>query len=145
MSIADVAYEVVARKFTPSDTEPGMCAMVTRQMLMRALGLSYDQFYARFRTVAVDGRSLADVPWARDIQATLRSLGYNVPLDEVQGGDILCTWQLAKQGHIGVLYDSRLLIENTGQSRGLLISGFNRLTPVEQIPVEHWEAFRIPN
>lgn len=143
--IAEVAYEVVAKKWVPYDEKHGYCMRLVRQIVQRALGLSYDEFKARYWTHEVED-NLTGIPWARTMQLSLREAGgCAVAFEDRQAGDLLFTWELALQGHTGVLYDRRQLIENTGSSRGLHISGFNRFSPLEDFPAnpESIEIFRL--
>lgn len=142
--IAEVAHQVVARKYAPYEEKPGMCLRTTREMIQRALGLTYEDFYGTYRSGPV-GDNDTGIPWARDVQQTLRGLDLTVPLDELQAGDIVCNWRLGNpQGHIGIMLTDRLIVENTGSQRGIRISGYNRLSPLDEWPYqEAIEVFRL--
>lgn len=142
--IAEVVTEVTKERFKPFDSDDGYCLRVTRQIVERALGLAEGEFYTRYRT-HVSERNTSDKPWAIDIQKSLREGGYGVSFAERQEGDIICTHEIAPQGHIGVLYSPSLLVENTGSRRGVQISGHNRLSRVDLWPASpsSIEIFRL--
>lgn len=141
-------------------SKPGKCLKVARGVLQLALGIDYDTFYARFRTHVVDDNpDPVKNKWARDVMRSFREAGYRVAYNEhhsvvyrdLEPGDILCSWALGSPiGHIAVLLTggaNALAFENTGQSRGEAVGGYNRLTRVDQLTLHYpgsWEVFRLP-
>lgn len=142
-------------------SEPGKCLKAVRGVLQLALGMDYDTFYARFRThIVEDNPDPAKNKWARDVMKSLREAGYRVAssdhhsvvYSELEPGDILCSWGLGSPiGHIAVLLTggvNALAFENTGQSRGEAVGGYNRLTRVDRLTLHYpgsWEVFRLPD
>lgn len=127
--------------------ESGYCLRNVRLVLQRALGLSYDEFWARFRTHTVaDNPDPTSRYWARDVMLSLREQGKRVAFDqtgpvifeELQPGDLYFNWRLAHPvGHCGVLLTGgkdALLLENTSTQRGVKVSGYNRLSRVDEMP-----------
>ena len=139
--------------------ESGKCLKVVREVIQLALDISYDEFYARYRTHFGDNNPdpVAN-KWARDVMRSLREQGRRVAFDEhnpiiyreLEPGDIICSWALGSPiGHIAVLLTggvNALAFENTGQRRGVAVGGYNRLTRVDDLTLLYpgsWEAFRL--
>lgn len=137
------------------DSEPGKCLMVTRQLVQAGLGWSYDFFYEVFHSDAVEDEPDGD-RWARSAMRSLREQGRRVAFSEtepivfseVQPGDIYCSHRLAAPiGHIALILTGgkdALILENTSTQRGVKVSGYNRLSRLDEMPYRHAaEIFRL--
>jgi hypothetical protein len=143
--IQGAVLAAMSGQWTP-EPEPGYCLKTVRQTVETALGWESGEFYARYRTHVVEENDTG-VPWARDLQRSLRLAGYGVPYEGRQPGDLLFTHKLAPQGHTGVLLSRWHMLENTNSSRGVFVSGANRVSYLPEFPVlpEHVEIFRLPS
>ncbi len=128
--IQAAALQVVLTELTIFDQNPGNCLRVVREITQAAFGISYDQFYdAMIKRVE---ENLEGPPWARSMQLSLRTLGYSRLFEEREGGMLIFDAGLAKEGHVGVLVSPDLILENTASKRGVLISGYNRLSHISE-------------
>lgn len=139
---------------------PGKCLRVVREVVQLALDIDYDTFYRRYRTHVVDDNPdpVAN-KWARDVMRSLREQGRRVAFDEnnpviyreLEPGDVIASWALGSpEGHIALILsggENALAFENTSsQKRGVHISGYNRLTRVDDLTLLEagsWEVFRL--
>lgn len=137
------------------DSASGDCLWVVRELVQAGLGWNYDEFYAVFHTHAVEEEPEGK-KWARSAMLSLREQGRRVAfndtqpvvLSEVEPGDILCSWKVGGPiGHISLALSGgvdALMVENTSTTRGVRVSGFNRLSRLDERPFpETWEAFRL--
>lgn len=159
--IREAALRYLDGEIQLTEDEPGLCLRVVREVVMNGLGFSYDDFYKHFYTHPVE-----DEPpghrWARSVMRSLREQGRRVAyrenhpliaptallLAELEPGDILASWKVGGPvGHITVLVTggrNALMLDNTSTQRGLKISGFNRLSRVDERPFpESWESYRL--
>lgn len=156
-AIVDAGWEAVAGRLrVPSD--PGLCLALVRIVVEHALGMPSHSWY-RWRTQAAM-ENATDVPWARDMERSLRAAGMAVdgprygPLgdperyvgeDAALPGDLLFRWDAARLrsgayvGHVGVLLDRGLVLENVAPDQRHASDGMwrgpTRLTPVGAWPV----------
>ena len=132
--------------------EAGYCLRNVRLAVMSALAITENQFWARFAHTLVDDHPRPiESYWARDVQLSLRTtLGVTqVTGDELQGGEIGFSWKLGEpQGHTLAILSggpNAFALENTHSLRGVKISGFNRLSRLdERLSPDTWEFFRLP-
>lgn len=139
------------------DSEPAYCLRQVRNVLSAALGLSEKEFWTLYATHIVDDHSRPIKSyWARDVMLSLREQGRRVAyteaeplvISELKPGDILASWRLARpEGHIMLIHSggpNALALENTSTLRGTKVSGYNRLSRVDELPYAgSWEAFRL--
>lgn len=141
--VEQAAFEVIAGRRQVYDAEPGYCLKLVREIVQAGMGWNYDEFYSLL-TYRVEGNETGP-PWARSLQRSLRNLGNLVPWEEREGGDLVFNFRPARQGHVGVLVGRSLVLENTSTQRGILISGYNRLSPIEDWPYQaELEVMRLP-
>lgn len=142
------------------DEEPKYCLRVTKEIVASALNMSWQGFYDHYRTnYAANNPDPALYVWARDMMVSFREQGLRVAESEDGGivyadlrpGDLIASWKLGGDpGHIAVLLTgglNALAFENTGSSRGVHISGYNRLSRVDELTLNYplsWEAYRLP-
>lgn len=131
-----------------------MCLATIRHVIEQGMGWKPYHLYEHYITewVQPEGYPKGDGHWARDFERSARNLGWQIDLQEMQPGDILCHWQAAWSnrwgayiGHIGVLLERDYVFENISaryRSHSFM-SGALALTPLESFPVT--SIFRIPD
>lgn len=114
-------------------TKPGNCLVLVRVIIQNAYKISYDEFYAH-RTNPVPRDYDMHIPWARDMERSLRSkwsvrthrigptgdpfkyVDWQDPA--IKPGDIIFKWDTAINrqgdhvGHVGIYIGAGLLVEN---------------------------------
>lgn len=128
----------VLRQELRTETRSGWCLRFVREVVQHAYGLSHGQFYTAYRvavTSSAPGRTLSAEPWASDLEASMKQLGYGVSLAQRLPGDIVFNWRLAAPyGHIAILMDSNTVLELSyrhSRPRSYKIRGGIVLTPLE--------------
>lgn len=116
-------------------TDPGWCLTFVRVLIERALAWPSHTLYKwRTHPVTRPGGAAPTVPWARDMERSLKLAGmevagrrYGPPRDaeryvdvdeaDLQPGDVLFRWDAAYQdevpvGHVGLYFGHRLVLES---------------------------------
>jgi hypothetical protein len=142
--IVESSYKALLGQTIVENGSSGWCLRVTRQIIQDALRISHGEFYSRFLTMKASETD-PNVPYARDIQISLRSLGYTVNETDVIPGDLFFSWKPMPYGHVGIVLAPEYVLENSTGSRAVARNGFlcvSRLDDVKRVmPVEF---FRIP-
>lgn len=130
-----------ARKEIGVPTTSGMCLSLVRRVVEHALFGGDYQFYDRYLVSPTSRREGADVgnhrrdPWAIDLEASVKTLGYAVPLDEREPGDLIFNHNtVGKWGHVGVLVDASTVLENIKpylRPGSIHLGTFLSLTPIQ--------------
>lgn len=124
--IADVALRTAAGDGvwaggTDLHSASGWCLAYARRVVELAYGWPAGHFYTLWGRERVDRAPgpPAGAWWARDMERSLRNLGYGVPAGQaLQPGDLLFYWRAALNqhgvyvGHVGVLTHGDLVAEN---------------------------------
>lgn len=101
---------------------PGLCLALARVIVEAALGMDSHELYARYLVAGTSRRKgderarLAAAkldPWAADLEASAKRLGWAVPAAERLSGDLVFDHAAAQPyGHVGVLLDHSTVLEN---------------------------------
>lgn len=123
---------------------PSLCLMFVRVVVEAALGYRSHELYARYLVAGTTHRpgdervrlAAAKIsPWATDFEASVKQLGWAVPLEERQPGDLIFNHAAAKPfGHVGILLDRNTVIENIDHDyrpHSILLPNSLALTPLE--------------
>ena len=150
-AILESAYLVAqGRGRVPTDKQgrnvSGLCLAQTRMIIEDAFGWPSHFWYEKYVTewVQPPGYDRRLGHWARDAERSLRNLGMAVPYENRAAGDLLFKWKSAYSmqwgayiGHVGVLIDGDLVLENINP-RFRLGEGFMRGS-TGITPVDAWE------
>lgn len=103
-------------------TEPGLCLQAVRVIIEKALGWPSHDLYARCLVTGTSRRPgpaaerLAAAkrdPWAADLEASAKTLGWAVPASDRQPGYLVFNHNAAvPYGHVGILIDRDVVLEN---------------------------------
>lgn len=139
--------------------EGGYCLQLVRLVIEDGFGWKPHEFYARYWDKKVRrGQGDSDlVPWARDLERSLRAADFGVLfppegeryvpsttiLKDGKPGDLLFRWDTALSeggeyiGHVGILMSDGLVLENInpGYRPYSFKNGATALTPVVDFPV----------
>lgn len=132
-----LAGEVVLGRTRLYDSASGACLRVVREGVQLALSISYDAFYALVTDTVEENNT--GVPWARDAQRSLRNRGCLVSFEDRGPGMLAFNSRLAwPKGHVAIIvaiHEGRtLILENTSTTRGIALTGKNRLSYLEDWP-----------
>lgn len=128
-NIASAASKVIAGELNV-ETSPWYCLKVTRQIVEHAYGWTPGEFYQHYWREKVE-ENTTDEPWARDLERSLRNMGYAVPT--LEPGYLIFDYTKAKPwGHVAVMLTSELLLENTPAPRGFRGRGALRVTHIRE-------------
>lgn len=98
------------------ESRAGYCLRMVRQIVQDALDISYREFYDRYRTTLTTGapeRRMDDVPWAADVERTMKIRQYHLPPAYLLAGDIVFNHTAAVPiGHIAIMLDDNTVLEN---------------------------------
>jgi hypothetical protein len=120
----------------------GMCLAFVRVVLEHALFQSQWRLYERYLVArtSFERRRNADgspdwTPYASDFEASMKALGFQVPIGDRQPGDLIFNHEAARPyGHIGILYDHNNVLENIRHDfrpNSILLHPHMALTPLE--------------
>jgi hypothetical protein len=136
-AIARAAWKAARGEITVPGS-PGNCLAVVRLIIEAALWGGREEFYRRYlvaRTSRGHETRTDWVPYAADIEASMKLLRYAVPFEERRAGDLIFNHRLAAPvGHVGLLLDRSSVLENTtpkNRPHSLLLGRSLCLTPVE--------------
>lgn len=90
----------------PTDT--GYCLQFVREVVEHALGWPDRAFYRRYWVQRVEENDTSE-PWARDLERSLRDLGYAV--DEPRAGDLVFDFTYRPVGHVGVMLTNDVVLD----------------------------------
>lgn len=142
--IVESAYRALLGQLKVENSSGGWCLRVTRQIVQDALGINHDEFYHRFLTVKASGTD-AVVPYARDVQVSLRGLGYQVSDVGVLPGDLFFSWKPMPYGHVGVVLSDGYVLENFAGSRAVARNRFLCVSKLDDVRKSMpLEFFRLP-
>ncbi len=147
-AITTAAWKAARRKLPGLPREGGMCLKLVRLIVESALELRSHEMYDKWLIAGTSQRQgtepeRADAaranPWASDMEASFKRLGWGVPFADRRPGDILCNYRaMPPYGHIAVLLDANTALENIDhvfrQSSSLLLEPALALTPVDALP-----------
>lgn len=121
-SITQVVSKVISTEIRLMyETTPGMCLAVTRQVIEKALNKPPHWLYQNYVTswVAPTDYDRIHGHWARDFERDAKRLGWAIPINNRQPGDIIFNWRAAYSdryndyiGHVGILWKDDLIFEN---------------------------------
>jgi hypothetical protein len=113
----------------------GWCLRVVRQIVQDALDIGHEEFYRRYMTHKAPGTA-RDIPYARDVQYSLRVQGLRV--ENPEPGDIGCSWRPMPYGHIWVYITPTIILENLDGDRPFAKRGYLGLTHISDFknPIE---------
>jgi len=103
----------------------GLCLALTRIIIENAFSWPSHYWYLHYVTdwVQPPGYDRSRGHWARDAERSLRRLGMNVHVSERKPGDLVFNWRSAWSneygafiGHVGVLVDGDMILENINPS-----------------------------
>jgi hypothetical protein len=142
--IVETSYKALLGHVAVENSSSGWCLRVVRQIVQEALGINSNEFYAKFFSIKAH-KTDPNFIYSRDIQVSLRSLGYEVPENEIIPGDLFFSWKPMPYGHVGIVLSSDYVLENTSGARAVARNGFlcvSRLDDVKKImPIEF---YRLP-
>jgi hypothetical protein len=112
----------LAAKIPGVPTRPGLCLAFVRVVAEHALKVPSHEFYTKFLVAGTTRRGgtpqqrLAEAradPWASDLEASAKQLGFAVPGLLRAGGDLVFN-HLASEpvGHVGILLDRNWVVES---------------------------------
>lgn len=142
--IVESAYQAMFGTLRVENSSGGWCLRVVRQVVQHALDINHAEFYRRYMIQKASGTH-PDIPSARDVQVSLRALGYSIPESDIQPGDLFFSWKPMPDGHVGIMLNSEYALENTSSRRPVARNGFlgvSRLVDLKEVyPMEY---FRLP-
>lgn len=120
--ITKAAWRAVFNQLSGLPTRPGWCLQAVRVIVEEARGWPSHELYRRFlvagttrRPGAAEERLAAARldPWAADLEASAKALGWHVPGVERLPGDLVFNHAAAAPvGHVGVLISRDVVLEN---------------------------------
>jgi hypothetical protein len=142
--IINSAYKAMLGSLPVENSAGGWCLRVVRQIVQDALEINHSQFYSRFMTVKAEGTN-PGIPSARDVQLSLRTLGYGVPEEEIAPGDLFFSWKPMPDGHVGIMISRDHALENTSSSRPIARNRFLGVSALDRLRKDFpLEFFRLP-
>lgn len=125
-------------------SEPMMCLSLVRRVVEAGIFGGRQTFYDTYLAAETSRRTGKDVgnaradPWAADLESSMKYLGYAVPFETRQFGDLVFNNAAAKPyGHVGVLYDVNTVLENAPGKRphSVQVAPYTYLTLIEHWPL----------
>lgn len=142
--IVNAAWLAARGKLPGAPRTPGKCLAFVRVVVEYALGWHSHDLYADYLVAGTTRRPGSDAerleearadPWASDMEASCKQLGWAVPKAERLPGDLVFNHAAAiPYGHIGVLLDESTvleLIDAQYRPGSLHLPGSLALTPLE--------------
>lgn len=132
--VVELALDVLNGNFT-TDTTPGYCLRVVREIVEAAFDVPERALYNRVIVPQWRRLEKGSTPfyWASSAEVALRSLGLHT--NDPEPGDLLFSSSASRPyGHVGILLDGDLVLENTMANRGWRKPGMGavRLTPLSE-------------
>lgn len=136
------AAERAIRGEIPVPKSPGLCLALVRMIVENGCFGGRWAFYERYLVTRTSqgGSSRSDwSPWAADLEASMKQLGFQVPLAERKPGDLIFNHNAARPyGHVGIYLMSpsgrELVLENIRDEyrpHSQHLGRFLSLTPLE--------------
>lgn len=142
--IIESSYKALSGQLRVENTSGGWCLRVVRQIVQDALHITHHEFYERFLTIKASNTD-PNIPYARDVQVSLRHLGYSVSESDIMPGDLFFSWKPMPYGHVGIVLSSDYVLENSSGSRAVTRNGFLCVSRLEDVKkTMPLEFFRIP-
>jgi hypothetical protein len=142
--IVESAYKAMFGQLAVENSAGGWCLRVTRQIIQDALKIDHAEFYKRYMQHKASGTD-PNVPFARDVQLSLRNLGYGVSESDILPGDLFFSWKPMPWGHVGIVLNSEYAIENLSGNRPIARNKFLCVSRIEDIKkTMPLEFFRLP-
>lgn len=120
--ITEAAWAAVFGKLNGLPAKPGLCLAAVRVILEHAMGWPSHELYRRALVTGTTRRKGTPAqrlhaarldPWAADMEASVKQLGWPVPGAERQAGDLVFNHAAAAPvGHVGVLIARDVVLEN---------------------------------
>lgn len=155
------AAHAIIRGQTPAPKDHGLCLALVRIILERAFWGGAWALYDRHRSHIVERDSSSNRdPWARDMERSLTQQGMSVTVPRLmtgpdpgryvdlaaaeaflQPGDLLFRWDTARNahgdyvGHVAVLLEGGLVLENVRFRTGAFEQGSTKITWLGSWPV----------
>lgn len=145
--IMQAAWNAVFGKLNGLPTTPGLCLAAVRVIIESAAGWPSHELYKRYLVVGTSRRpgdsnerlqaAKAD-PWAADMEASAKALGWPVPMLERKPGDLVFNHSAAPPyGHVGVLIARDVVLENIDpryRPESIVVGPSLCLTPINHVP-----------
>lgn len=145
--IVAAAVDAANGKIATLPSKPGYCLAFVRCVIERALWGGQWQLYDKFLVAGTTYRGGAPAerlkeaktdPWANDLAASAKQLGWAVPALLRKPGDLVFNHEAAKPlGHVGILLSRGLVIENIHPNYrpgSIHLPNCLSITPFESIP-----------
>jgi len=140
-AILEAAYRAIRGTLAVED-RPGYCLKTVRQIIEDGLDLAPGDFYRlwvypNFHLRPDETPEDIKPYWARGAERALRNAGQAVrSIEDAKPGDLVFCYRVSKPyGHVGILLDGKLILENTyALNRGWKRDGLKaiRITPMRQ-------------
>lgn len=145
--IVQAAWSAVFGKIPGVPQAPGFCLQAVRVIVEHALDWPSHDLYKRC-LVASTSRRPGDAgeqlraakqdPWAADLEASAKALGWPVPGKDRQPGDLVFNHAAAiPYGHVGILLTPDVVLENVNAAfrpASIEVQPNLCLTPYHQVP-----------
>ena len=138
--IREAAYRVL-RGTLKVEKRPGYCLKLVRQIVEDALDMAPGDFYRVFvypHFHLNPGETYEDIKpyWARGAERALREQGFMVHIDQAKPGDLVFSYRVSRPyGHVGILLDGKMVLENTTARRGW---NRNDMGAIRYTPMREW-------
>lgn len=145
--IVKAAVDAANGKIATLPTKPGMCLAFVRCVIERALWngqwVLYDKALVagtsrRGNDPAANLREAKADPWAADLEASAKKLGWAIPAVLRTPGDIVFCHEAAKPlGHVAIVLSRNLVIENVHPNyrpNSIHLANSLSITPYEAVP-----------
>jgi len=142
--IVEASYRALLGQTVVENGSSGWCLRVLRQVVQDALRITHDEFYSRFLILKASDTD-PETPYARDLQVSLRALGYQVSEEDYVPGDLFFSWKPFPYGHAGIVLTKDYVLENSSGARSIARNGFLCVSSIEEIKkIMPVEFFRLP-
>lgn len=127
----------LAAQGTIGEVLPNQCLRLIRQVVEHAFDLPSHTFYSLYWTHRVEENDTL-VPWARDLERSLRAQGYAVYT--VQPGDLVFDYRIAwPYGHVGLVLPDYTVLDvatwgSTATLRTVPLSQWGEPTTIIRLP-----------
>ena len=125
----------------PVPKSPGLCLALVRMIVENGCFGGRWALYERYLVTRTSqgGSSRSDwTPWAADLEASMKQLGFQVPLAKRMPGDLIFNHNAAKPyGHVAILVERNLVLENIRDEyrpRSKHLGRHLSLTPLQHFP-----------
>jgi len=146
-AIVEAAVAAANGRITTLPTKPGYCLAFVRCIIERALWSGQWQLYDKYLVTGTSRRgddpaanlreAKAD-PWAADLEASAKRLGWAIPSLLRKPGDLVFDHRAAAPiGHVGILLSRGLVIENihpTFRPKSIHLGNSISITPFASRP-----------